>query len=177
MGAALRDHQCNYPMKTRSFIIIVAAFAGLALAAVQPAHADTITVTNTNDAGAGSLRDAIAVAASGDTVTFAAPLFDTPQVIDINGQLEIAKNLTITGRGANLLTIRNVAAPSTTSRVFVVSAGFTVELSGMTVTGGNVTGDGGGIFNGGTLTLRFVHVTGNTTASRLWRRYSQHPAH
>ena len=34
----------------------------------------TVTVTNPNDSGAGSLRDAIASAASGDTIGFDLPL-------------------------------------------------------------------------------------------------------
>ena len=127
-----------------------------------------LIVTKTADTDDGvcdadcSLREAIAAAAPGDTVTFAAPLFDTPQVIDINSQLLITKNLTITGKGANLLTIRHAPASSSPSRVFQITGAFTIELSGMTVTGGNTTGTGGGIFNPGTLTLRFVHVTGNT---------------
>ena len=117
--------RCRIPGRTRMI-----RRAGLLLAAifsVATIHAATITVQSTGDGAANAancpgagcrLRDAIAAAVSGDTVTFAAPLFDTPQVIDINGQLLIAKNLTITGKGANLLTIRNVAAPSSTSRVF-----------------------------------------------------------
>src|SRR6266571_2972858 len=35
------------------------------------AHAATITVTNTNDSGPGSLRQALAVAHDGDSITFA----------------------------------------------------------------------------------------------------------
>jgi CSLREA domain-containing protein len=127
------------------------------------------TVNSTADAGSGgctaaecTLREAIAAAQSDDLINFS-PLFDTPQIININEQLVINKNLTIAGKGANLLTIRNVAAANANSRVFQILNGFTAELSGMTVTGGNPTGSGGGIRNFGTLTLRFVHVTGNTT--------------
>lgn len=131
-------------------------------------RAATLTVTKTADTNDGvcnadcSLREAIAVSASGDTIDFST-LFDTPQIININGQLVISKTLTVTGKGANLLTVRNAAA-SSTSRVFNLSAG-TINLSGMTITGGNVNGSsGGGITSGSSAntTLTNVHVTGNT---------------
>ncbi len=159
-------------MKRRLMMMVM--MLGL-LGGAMTAQAATLTVTNTTDTNDGvcdaadcSLREAIAAAVSGDTVVFAAPLFDTPQIININGQLDINKDLTITGKGANLLTIRNVAAASPTSRVFLISnTACTVELSGMTITGGDVNGvngSGGGIDNFGTLTLSFVHVTGNTSS-------------
>ena len=66
------------------------------------ASAATITVTNNNDSGAGSLRQAIADAASGDTINFADSL--NAQTITLtSGELLINKNLTITGPGANQL--------------------------------------------------------------------------
>jgi hypothetical protein len=43
-----------------------------ALAAAPAAHAGSLTVTNGNDAGAGSLRDTIALANPGDTVVIPA---------------------------------------------------------------------------------------------------------
>ena len=68
----------------------------------------TFTVTNLNDSGAGSLRDAITTAnnvAGADTITFS-PLFVTDQTITLASQLPtISDDLTITGSGANLLTI------------------------------------------------------------------------
>ena len=53
-----------------SIIAIVLALL-LSLWPVPPAEAATLTVTNANDSGAGSLRQAIADAAAGDTITFA----------------------------------------------------------------------------------------------------------
>jgi predicted outer membrane repeat protein len=64
----------------------------------------TLTVTNTNNSGAGSLRQAIASANSGDTITFDSSL--ASQTITLtSGQLEIDKNLTIDGANARGLTI------------------------------------------------------------------------
>jgi hypothetical protein len=74
------------------------------------------------------------------------------------------KTMTITGPGANLLTISGNNA----SRVFEIFPGATIGLSGMTITGGNVVGGngGGGILNNGTLTLRNTTVTQNQTTNR-----------
>ena len=60
-------------------------------------------VCNGNDSGPGSLRQAILDASSGDTITFA------PSVTTVtltSGELVIDKNLTITGPGANRLTVQ-----------------------------------------------------------------------
>ena len=54
--------------------LLSAAFIVAAAVAGGPAAAaNTLTVTNTNDSGAGSLRQAIADAASGDTINFNLP--------------------------------------------------------------------------------------------------------
>ncbi len=51
--------------------VVSVAVALVLLGPAGPAAAATLTVTNTNDSGAGSLRQAIADAASGDTIDFA----------------------------------------------------------------------------------------------------------
>ena len=65
--------------------------------------AATITVVNGNDSGAGSLRQAILVASSGDTINFAPSVTTVTLTSD---ELVIDKNLTITGPGANRLTVQ-----------------------------------------------------------------------
>ena len=66
--------------------------------------ADTLTVTNTNDSLAGSLRQAIQDAAPNDTIAFSLP---TGSVIPLtSGELLIDKNLTMSGPGANRLTVQ-----------------------------------------------------------------------
>src|SRR5690349_20387724 len=68
------------------------------------ARAASLTVTNTNDSGPGSLRQAIADAQSGDTITFASGLHG--QTISLtSGQLAISRDLTINGPGAGQLAI------------------------------------------------------------------------
>lgn len=59
-------------MKTKLTTVVIAA-AWLALLCATPVtlRAGTITVTSTADSGPGSLRAALAGAASGDTINFA----------------------------------------------------------------------------------------------------------
>ena len=128
------------------------------------ASAATITVINTSDSGAGSLRQAISDSSSGDTINFNSSL--NGQTITLtSGELLINKNLTITGPGANLLAINGNAA----GRVFEITSGIDVTISGLTITNGNSGGDyGGGIYNLGdssgsaTLTITNSTLSGNS---------------
>lgn len=123
-------------------------------------------VTNGDDAGPGSLRQAIADAAPGDSINFSLAL---PATIAVSGTLVISQDLDIVGPGPALLTVmRSDATNTPLFRVFDVEAGV-VSLSGLTIRNGvaydastfldNV---GGGIFNRGTLTVSNCVITGNT---------------
>ena len=131
--------------------------AALLLSATNTAAA-TITVTNENDSGSGSLRQAIIDASPGDTINFA------PSVTTVNltsGELVIDKNLTITGPGANRLTVQPSA---NASRIFHISSSTeTVSISGMTISNGvPVDGSGGGgILSAGVLTLTDCTISDN----------------
>ena len=122
------------------------------------ARAATITVTNGNDSGAGSLRQAILNALPGDTITFA------PSVTTVtltSGELAIDKNLTITGPGANRLTVQ-VDRSVITARVFHISSStVTVSISGITISKGNTFFGGGGILSAGVLTLTGCTISDN----------------
>lgn len=107
-----------------------------------------------------SLRDAIAAAPVGETIDFSV----TGAINLTLGQLTIGKNLTVTGPGANQLTINAGAA----SRVLEITTG-TVGVSGLTLTGGNAGPDaggdgGGGVYNksNANTTLTGVAIQGNT---------------
>src|SRR3989442_48048 len=76
----------------------------VAMAGAGSVEAATLVVTTTGDNGAGSLRDAITAASDGDIIQFDAAL--NGQTISLTGgQLMIAKNITISGPGPNLLTV------------------------------------------------------------------------
>src|SRR6188474_125310 len=81
------------PFKNRksyipSFAIILALLGGM-FTVVPAVQASTLTVTNTNDSDAGSLRQAIADAVSGDTITFSPSL--SGQTITLASTLVIDK--------------------------------------------------------------------------------------
>jgi hypothetical protein len=143
----------------------------------------TVTVTNNLDgAYPGSLRYEINYdAQSGDTIVFDSSL--SGQTIALNGaDLVLNKNLTIQGPGAGQLTISG----GSNSRIFEVDgASTTVAISGLTLSGGDarafepsefvewggsgsnssatpVDGQGGAIFNGGTLTVSGCTVSSNS---------------
>src|SRR5438067_13661342 len=91
--------------------------AALALAGARSAGAATFTVGNTSDSGAGSLRQAILDAngaAGADTILFGSGVTGT--ITLTSGQLSITGDLTITGPGANRLTVSGNNA----SRVFQI---------------------------------------------------------
>jgi len=129
-------------MRATTCAIGVLLFCAVAI----PVHATTITVTNTNDSGPGSLRQALADASDGDTITFAV----TGAIQLTSGELVIDNSITISGPGADSL-----AVFSNTFRIFHVMPGPTVTIAGLTIRGGFVQFDfGGGILNDhATLTL------------------------
>lgn len=130
-----------------------------------PVCQSTIVVQNLNDSGAGSLRLALWDVCAGGTVSFAPALTaGGPVTLTAASVLEIPSNASITGPGASLLTISGGGA----TRVFMIPAGVTASMSGLTIAGGSITGStsygvsGAGILSDGNLTLSAVMVTGNT---------------
>src|SRR5512133_3994882 len=118
----------------------------LVYAVGMSAYANIITVTNTNDSGPGSLRQALADASDGDTVTFAV----TGAIQLTSGELVINNSITISGPGADSL-----AVFSNGFRIFHVMPGPTVTIAGLTIMGGFGQFDfGGGVLSAhATLTL------------------------
>ena len=160
----------------------------------------TFTVLNSNDTGAGSLRDAVANANANigaDTIVFGDGsgtggtnfLDGTPDTIVLtSGVITFAgdTNLTtVTGTGANLLTISG----GNTQGVWWLNASTAASISGMTVTQGKSgvgavynagtltmsnssitsstsTAEGGGVFNDGSLTMNNVTISGSFAATK-----------
>jgi hypothetical protein len=129
-----------------------------------------LTVTNTNDAGAGSLRAAIASAnadVNADTIVFAQALAGQTIVLSaLSGNLAIIQGaLTIDGdlngdgdsditiSGGNLTDILNIAAPA------IVSLNSLRLINGRSST----SGEAGGIRNNGNLTLNYSELGGNNS--------------
>jgi hypothetical protein len=123
------------------------------------ASAATITVMNNGDSGAGSFRQALADANDGDTIDFSV----SGTITLTSGELLVSDSVTITGPGADQLSVNGNAA----SRVFHISSGKTVTISGLTITNGSAgAGNGGGIWNDhATLTINSCTVSGNSASS------------
>ncbi len=104
--------------------------------------------------GLTTLRDALAAIGSGGTITFSPNLAGT--ITLTQGELDINKNVTIQGLGANQLSI------SGNNKVedFNIASGANVTISGLTITEG-AAANGGGILNNGTLTLNNDSFTNN----------------
>src|ERR1043166_3856714 len=139
---------------------IVCAFAAGDL------YAATLTVTKTEDTSDGvcdadcSLREAVAAAASGDTIVFSS-LFNTPQTITLlNGEIAIDKDLTITGTGPTLIDI----SANLNGRIFNISAGLNVTMSGMKFRDGRVGATLADAYGGA---IRVLDGTGTLNLSNI----------
>jgi CSLREA domain-containing protein len=119
-----------------------------------------------------TLREAIA-AANTDTgaelITFAPALTaGGPATITLLTALpSVATDLIISGPGSNQLNVqRSLAGGTPEFRIFTINQGVTVEISGLTISNGqlvNPPGGGGGIQNSGTLNLHHSTVSGNSS--------------
>ncbi|HBB95950.1 MAG TPA: hypothetical protein DC054_11225, partial [Blastocatellia bacterium] len=128
-------------------------------------------VTTNADNGPGSLREAILNACPGSTITFDPALTSNGSAtIELtSSELAIDKNLTITGPGANVLSIMRSSIGGTPNfRLLNITSGNTVSISGLTVSNGvgtngcNSSSDGGAIYNQANLTLKNMIVTDNS---------------
>ncbi|HEY3027401.1 MAG TPA: right-handed parallel beta-helix repeat-containing protein [Pyrinomonadaceae bacterium] len=151
-------------------LVVGLSVAGLALLLARPpvSRAATLVVTSTADSGPGTLRDAIASAASGDTITFSLPANST--ITLTSGALEIGKNLTIQGPGADLLTVKRSSGFFVSDfQIFFIDL-ISANISGLTITNGSALRDprgfltdGGGINNYGALKLTNCTISGNSS--------------
>jgi hypothetical protein len=150
----------------RSLVAMITLLCA-AMASVQSVHAATITVINTNDSGAGSLRQALADANDGDTIDFDPAVTSCPppgcKITLFSGELLVNASITISGPGADALAVGG----ANVFRVFEISFGKSVTISGLGITAGNgnSNGNGGGILNNGTLTVTNCVIGGNHSGS------------
>jgi predicted outer membrane repeat protein len=117
--------------------LLAVILVGLSILGASAANGAVQMVTNTNDSGPGSLRDAITVAASGDTVNFA-----VTGGISVLSSLTIDKTLSIEGPGAYILNVQRDPGLSDDNQfpVFVVSgAGLEVRIASLGVSNGRAT--------------------------------------
>ncbi|MCL2118522.1 MAG: hypothetical protein FWH27_08875 [Planctomycetaceae bacterium] len=102
-----------------------------------------------------SLREAIAYASAGDTITFDASLYGQTITL-VSGQMDIAKNITIDATGTNI-----TIDADHLSRMFYVNSGSVFTLMGLTLENGQVSDSGGAISAAGTVNIVNATFTGN----------------
>ncbi len=124
-----------------------------------------VVTTNSDDSATGSLRNIIAGADVGSTITFTNTLSGRA-ILLTNGQVILSNSLTISGSGlTNGIQINGTG----NGRIFQISSGTTVGLNSLTLTNGNgagtvANGTGGAIYNLGALTLTNCLLAGNRSA-------------
>jgi len=141
---------------------------------VVPAN---FTVINNSDSGAGSLRQAIIDAnatAGNDIINFSITgtiTLDSQNNINASLPTILSANATASGGGGTVgtLTINGLGASSLTIdanqgnfSIFSINAGGKLTVSGVTVTGANLSGSGGAFNNSGSLNIYSSTISGNT---------------
>lgn len=128
---------------------------------------NSLADTNDNTWGNGidTLREAISYATAGDVITFGGNVFTdnlSDTILLTGGELVIGKNLTITGSGADPITISGGGS----TRVFNIVSGANTTLDRLTISGGFNDFQGGGILNNGELVVRNSTIIGNAGSFR-----------
>jgi hypothetical protein len=123
------------------------------------ATASAQVVTNTADSGPGTLRSAITNAADGAVITFDPSL--SGATITLSNTLTINTNLTI---DASALSGGLQINGNGSVQIFNAASNTFVFLNSLTIANGYSTNSGGGIYNGGTLTLNNCTLSGNSVA-------------
>lgn len=162
------------PHHLRKIRSIALAVLAATCAAAAPAAA-TVYFPNTTDPfsdgvcdAACSLREAVELAndtPGPDVIILRAGTYrlgyaETPgtgEDLNATGDLDIRDDLSIIGDSAESTILVGVL-----DRVFDVQPGVSLEIADLTVRGGSIQGNGGGIRNAGTLSLIRVAVSGNT---------------
>jgi len=150
----------NRPSHSQTLVARLLATA-LILALTPVSHAATLTVTGNADSGAGTLREALARAADGDTIDVTG-ISGTIRLT--SGELLVSRSVTILGPGAENLAIDGNGA----GRVFQILPSNTVVIANLTITNGYAVSPlhpyavGGGILNThAALTVSNCIVSGN----------------
>jgi hypothetical protein len=141
-------------------ILFASCFSALCLATLST-QAANITVTNGIDGAPGSLRQALADAHDGDTINFDASITGVSMIA---GELVVDKSVTISGHDANTF----VVDAYDRSRVFHITNGANVSISGMMIINGQADERGAGILNDhSTLTVNNCTIFNNSAGYDL----------
>lgn len=129
---------------------------------VQPVYAASFFVGD-----AAALINAITTANTNnqdDTITLTANITLTSVNNPLNGLPVILADSgnSLVIEGDNFSISRSSAGGTPEFRIFQIDVGADVTINDLTITNGHITGDGGGVFNEGTLTINDSFITGNS---------------
>ena len=135
-------------------ILFASCLSALCLVALST-QAANITVTNGTDGAPGSLRQALMDAHDGDTINFDASITGVSVLF---GELVVDKSVTISGADPHTFEVNAYSL----SRVFHITNGVTVSISGLLIIDGYADERGGGILNDhSTLTVNNCMIFAN----------------
>src|SRR5687768_11764510 len=147
----------SIPARKKTHAIPTACALVLGLIAAQPfarAEAATRVVVNCNDSGAGSLRRAVMIAASGDTIDLRK--LTCGRIRLTSGQIDVPQaDLEVVGPGRDALSVNGSQA----SRIFAHTGTGTLRIRRLSMaygryeTGEDVLAQGGCIYSTGTVEL------------------------
>jgi CSLREA domain-containing protein len=142
-------------------VITVNSTADVAADDGQCTLREAIVAANTDTASGGAVGEC-AAGLGDDTIN----LTGITGTINLTGPLSaIASNMAINGPGESNLTVRHDVAG--VYRIFTISVGATVTLSGLIISDGYTAFEpGGGIYNAGTLALENITIGSNHTYDR-----------
>jgi predicted outer membrane repeat protein len=120
--------------------------------APRPAPPCLLLVSNNHDTGAGSLRQAVACATAGQTVTFSNTLASA--TITLSSQISITTPLDINGSAAPGVKVDG----ANSSRIFSIAAGGPVTLTALVLQHGAASGGGGAVLADAASPLRLNQV-------------------
>jgi LPXTG-site transpeptidase (sortase) family protein len=142
-------------------LLIIALAAGMVSQPGGTVHAATLTVNNNFDSGAGSLRQAVTDAVSGDTITFN-PSLAGQTILLTSGEISIDKSLTIDGSS---LGSQVTISGNTASRIFNIGEA-SLALDSLKLINGKAD-HGGAILNNGTLFITNSTFSNNTATAAI----------
>jgi predicted outer membrane repeat protein len=125
------------------------------------AFCKTITVTSSADSGAGSLRQAVLDAESGDIIIFD----ENVTIISLLDQIDIDKNISIIGNAENSTVLKRNGNGTDNKKHFHIMTGAEVVLNNLTLQDSYTYCSGGAIDNNGKLTLNNCVLKNNKSAN------------
>jgi len=142
-------------------VLVLVALVAFGLISAMPAEAATITVC-----GSGcnymTIQDAVTNASSGDTICIQDATHDEYGIT-------VSQNVTIEGESPTNSDCSGAAGTTVDGgglgRVFTVDSGVTATLKDLTIQGGSINRNGGGVYNSGDLTVDDCTFQDNTAGT------------